>query len=84
MSAFENFYNDCMIKLRPTCDCNEYLGCVPKGAVDLNQCFEAPIAGAMPHFLSSGPELQEMFEGLSPNPEKHYVGIDFDLVSIFS
>lgn len=51
--------------------------------MDLNQCYDAPIVGSFPHYYLSGPELQEMFGGFSPQKDTHYMGYDFELVSIF-
>ncbi|XP_063708643.1 sensory neuron membrane protein 1-like [Culicoides brevitarsis] len=66
----------------PKCFCNKYFPekCLPKGAFDINQCWEAPVAASFPHFLD-GPEYLEMFDGFSPNREKHYNGYDFDLLT---
>lgn len=54
---------------------------MPNGAIDVNECLEAPLIGSLPHFLTGDKELHEMFDGLSPNEEKHAFAYDFDLVN---
>lgn len=56
-------------------------GCPPEGMLDLEPCLGAPLFGTKPHFLEVDAKVQETIKGMSPDPKKHQLTADFDLVS---
>lgn len=76
-----NFLND-----MPDCFCVNLIkdaltddrGCLYPGAIDLTQCFDAPIVGTLPHFLNADEKYNLMVDGLNPVDEKHNIYLDVE------
>ncbi|CAG7726152.1 unnamed protein product [Allacma fusca] len=57
---------------------NETNSCIREGVLDIRACFGgAPMIASLPHFLGAEDWIPNAVEGLSPDPEKHKMIIDF-------
>ncbi|XP_069684901.1 scavenger receptor class B member 1-like [Periplaneta americana] len=65
------------------CFCHQDVeSCLPSGLFNASPCtFGAPVVMSFPHFYLGDPALQEIVDGLNPDPEKHdgYIDIHQEL-----
>ncbi|XP_072748118.1 sensory neuron membrane protein 1-like isoform X2 [Anoplolepis gracilipes] len=63
------------------CLCLESEGCMPKNIYNAGPCKSVPIRISLPHFYDSDPRYLEMIEGLNPDPKKHQMTFDFEIMT---
>ncbi|XP_025268755.1 sensory neuron membrane protein 1 isoform X2 [Camponotus floridanus] len=63
------------------CLCLEPEGCMPKNVYNAGPCKSVPIRISLPHLLDSDPRYLEMIDGLNPDPEKHQMTFDFEIMT---
>ncbi|KAJ4444622.1 hypothetical protein ANN_06418 [Periplaneta americana] len=65
------------------CFCHQDVeSCLPSGLFNASPCtFGAPVVMSFPHFYLGDPALQEIVDGLNPDPEKHDGYIDIHQAS---
>ncbi|XP_029174176.1 sensory neuron membrane protein 1-like [Nylanderia fulva] len=64
-----------------TCFCSNTEGCMPKNVFNAGPCMSVPIIISLPHFLNSDPRYLEMIDGINPDPEKHRMAFDFEILT---
>lgn len=67
--------------MNPACECDDYIGCVLHGTLDMFPCLDIFILGSLPHFYLTEPSIFKTMEGMNPTEHLHKSGIYFDLVS---
>ncbi|XP_070167868.1 sensory neuron membrane protein 1-like isoform X3 [Polyergus mexicanus] len=63
------------------CLCLESEGCMPKNIYNAGPCKSVPIRISLPHLYDSDPRYLEMIDGLNPNPKKHQMTFDFEVMT---
>lgn len=63
-----------------SCFCRSETHCPKKGTFDLFPCFGVPLIGSHPHFLNADEELLRDIKGLHPDPKKHSLDINIEMV----
>ncbi|XP_049292374.1 sensory neuron membrane protein 2 isoform X2 [Anopheles funestus] len=53
-------------------------GCLYKGALDLSNCFDAPVVLTLPHMLGVDEEYTALIDGMDPEPERHQIFVDVE------
>lgn len=63
-----------------SCFCRSESHCPKKGTFDLFPCLGVPLIGSHPHFWNADEEIFQNIKGLHPDPKKHSIDVNMEIV----